>query len=194
MVIVSQYDVSFNEKKVFFIKSSEKCSCPVCDGALISRDSRLRKVIRKSGEVIRIRVRRLKCTVCEKLHTELPDFIHPFKQYESAAVQSALDGNHDDCPAEDSTIRRWRTEFQQQTEQINGILTALWMQSSGRHWYVLSAFSLLDTIIQSQKDWLSFVNRTLLNSGYAAYTQSAFCPEYGCATLSSPSKRKGQPP
>jgi hypothetical protein len=68
------------------------------------------------------------------------------------------------------------------------------MQSSGRHWYVLSAVSLLDTIIQSQKDWLSFVNRTLLNAGYAAYTQSAFCPEYGCATLSSSSKRKGQPP
>jgi len=193
MIIVSQYDISFNNKTGVFVKSREKSVCPVCDSKLRSRDSRLRKVIREDGTSIHVRIRRLRCDRCCKLHSELPDFIQPRKQHEVKTIQAALE-HKADCITEESTIRRWRREFQLKREQINGILTSIWSRETGRHWNILSAFSLLDTIMETMDNWLAFVNRTIANRGFGTYTQFVFCPSDDCATLSSSLQRKGQSP
>ncbi|MDR1979898.1 MAG: DUF6431 domain-containing protein [Synergistaceae bacterium] len=64
----------------------ETVSCPFCGGFLTARDSRTRFVIRKDGERETWIVRRLRCCSCGKLHTELPQFILPFKHYEALAI------------------------------------------------------------------------------------------------------------
>lgn len=170
---------------VFFVKSKEKSYCPCCKGDLRSRDSRLRKVIRSDGTTEHIRIRRLKCSLCGKLHVELPDFIHPFKQYETETVQAALDNRANDCIAEESTIRRWKSQFNHTKQQINGFLTSLWVKEMQQHWNLLSTFSLLESIILNHEHWLAFVNRILLNSGFPAYTQFAFCLSNECDNLTS---------
>lgn len=180
-------------KQVFFVKSREKSVCPICDAMLHSRDSRLRKVICEDGTSIQIRIRRLRCGQCQTLHSELPDSIQPFKQHEVKTIQAALE-QRTDCIAEGSTMQCWRREFRSRRIQINGILTSLWSRETGRHWNILSALSLLDTIMKTTDDWLAFVNRTLVNAGFGTYTQFAFCPPESCATLSSSLERKGQPP
>ncbi|MCR2019140.1 hypothetical protein NSB04_05190 [Blautia pseudococcoides] len=60
----------------------------------------------------------------------------------------------------------WRWEFRSRRKQINGILTSLWSWETGRHWNILSALSLLATIMKTTDNWLAFVNRTLVNAGF----------------------------
>jgi len=42
------------------------------------------------------------------MHLEIPDFIAPHKHYSAEVIQQALSQNQSFCPADDSTIRRWR--------------------------------------------------------------------------------------
>ena len=82
--------------------------CPSCDSRLKVRDSRLRKVIDSSGNTLVFSLPRLFCPQCKKLHILLPDIIKPFKSYSRLVIDNARAGQIMDCPADDSTIRRWR--------------------------------------------------------------------------------------
>lgn len=177
------------------VKSNEKSFCPRCGGSLNSRDSRLRKLILPDGTKSTVRIRRFKCRECGKLHAELPDFIHPFRHYSSKSIQNALDRKSNQCPAEDSTIRRWIRTFQKAMDSIEAALISAWMQETGRPWELIRKNSLLGTIQkQHPEDWLAFVNRRLLTLGFGTYTQFAFCPEPAHDTLFLKYKGKGHVP
>lgn len=110
-------------------------------------------------------------------------------------IQEALDGNQEECPAEDSTIRRWIHTFGKALSNLESALISIWMQEKGTPWNLLKRISLLEKIKQLYpKNWLAFVNQRLLRFGFGIYTQFAFCPEPIHDTLTSKHKRKGQAP
>lgn len=180
---------------MFLVLSNEKLPCPYCGGKLLSRDSRLRKLIHTDGSSRTLRIRRLLCKSCGKLHAELPDIIQPFKHYASEVIQQALDGDPQKCPAENSTIRRWIREFTDSLEALDCSLIALWMHENRKSWNLLKRISLLCQIKEEHPDnWYAFVTRRLINSGFAPHTRFAFCPPGGYGKLSPTQLRKGNLP
>lgn len=87
--------------------------CPICKGTLKYYD-KVSRIVRTKGGIKRtIRVRRLKCVVCRKLHRELPRFIFPYKQYEADIITGVIDRlittetlGFEDYPCE-MTMNRW---------------------------------------------------------------------------------------
>ena len=72
------------------IIGTEVSVCPLCAGILSYRDSRLRPCKNLYGEITPYQLRRLRCSPCEILHTEIPDVIQPYKHYDSKTIQSVL--------------------------------------------------------------------------------------------------------
>lgn len=90
------------------IHSMDTPYCPECGVMLSGYDTRLRHIIDGVGAVYWFRLRRLRCSGCGKLHLELPDFMQPYKHYEAQHIREVLSSKVDFCPADDSTIRRWK--------------------------------------------------------------------------------------
>ena len=128
------------------------------------------------GELYRFFVRRLRCQTCKKLHTELPSIIQPYKHYGSEAIQSVLDGNEAGCAADNSTIRRWETEFKLAEPDTNQRLASVYAQITDDAVPMSSTSKILDVIKTSCKRWLSYVMALLINSGHKICTRFAFCP------------------
>lgn len=111
MIIAVNYIEEYDEKKdVYKIRNTDAPVCPDCAQLLSGYDTRRRHVVESSGAVRWFKLRRLKCTNCERLHLELPDFMVPKKHYDSRVIQDVLSGQTASCPADDSTIRRWRSK------------------------------------------------------------------------------------
>jgi hypothetical protein len=122
-------------------------------------------------------VRRLRCRSCGKIHTELPDFILPYKHYEAPAIQKTLDDEPDaSCAADDSTLRRWRESFAEASPLIIALLTALYMKVANNAAPLFHFGGILSNIRARQKHWLTFVFQLLINSGHRLRTRFAFCP------------------
>ena len=77
------------------MNGNEVTCCPVCAGSLIFRDRRLRGVKNEFGEKDVYSLRRLRCESCGKIHTELPDFIVPYKRHCAATIERAAHGELD---------------------------------------------------------------------------------------------------
>lgn len=179
IIIISNYTTLFNEDtNLFKVIRREALSCPFCRGPLAARDSRLRFVIRDDGSRESWIVRRLQCRSCGKLHTELPDFIIPYKHYEAPAIQHTLDDEPDNsCAADDSTLRRWRKSFAEASPLFIALLTALYMKAANTAAPLFQFDDILSHIrAMRQKHWLTFVFRLLINSGHRLRTRFAFCP------------------
>lgn len=63
-------------------------------------------------------VPRYKCIECGKIHRHLPDYILPYKQYESEIIRGVVEGiitsetlGYEDYPCE-MTMIRWKTEHE----------------------------------------------------------------------------------
>ena len=128
------------------------------------------------GELYRFFVRRLRCHTCEKFHTELPSIIQPYRHYASDAIQSVLDGNEAGCAADNSTIRRWKTEFDFVEPDINQRLASVHAQVTDETVAIENTSKVLDVIKTKCEHWLAFVMALLINSGHKICTQFAFCP------------------
>ena len=150
----------------------------MCNGKLDYRDSKLRKVINLFGETRSFLLRRLRCTECKKLHTELPDTIQPYKHYDSDTIQSILDDCAEAlaCAADDSTVRRWKNEFTEAEPDINQRLASVYAHLSNGEVPIAATVHILDRIKAKAKRWLAFVMKLLINSGHKICTQFAFCP------------------
>lgn len=109
MIILTQYRI-ISKNGIYRAVSDKPNVCPVCGGTLKVRDSKRRRVILTEGEVRTFSLRRLKCTRCGTLHQELPDLIVPHKHYSRDVITRALNGTSLSCPAENSTIYRWRQQ------------------------------------------------------------------------------------
>lgn len=129
------------------------------------KDSRNRHCLNGKGERLELRIRRLKCRSCGKIHTELPDFLQPFKHYVSQVIEDVLDKVTTSCPAEGSTIRRWKQWLIQSTEKINGILMAIRLFFTRAAIPLMAPASLLQSLRSTGPGWLKKAMRQLANSG-----------------------------
>lgn len=100
----------------------------------------------------------------------------PHKHYSVDAIQTVLDGAKPDCPAEESTMNRWKASFRKMKSRIEAMLIALWIWEHSKPYPLFSAGSLLDAIKSTDGCWLKSVTYRLVNSGYIQHTQFAFCP------------------
>jgi len=91
--------------------------CPVCNSTLKYFDTKKRKLFDYGREVELVRIRRLKCERCNKIHSELPKEIIPHKHYRKEVIKDVLEYwiDHGDPIAEDGpvdiTMDRWRKEY-----------------------------------------------------------------------------------
>jgi hypothetical protein len=60
-----------------------------------------------------IRIRRLCCQECKATHRELPDFLTPYKHYETALIEKTVNASPEtiDADVEESTILRWKAWY-----------------------------------------------------------------------------------
>lgn len=157
---------------MFFVVSSEELpSCPVCNGTLRYRDSRLRICKKEGGIVTRLMIRRLKCTQCHTYHNELPDCLAPYKHYESEVISGVLDEvvSPDDDDSEDfpsfQTMLRWLRWFQMNLANIEGYLRNIRLHALPGIGKELLTESLLDTTRKTYQNWLEIILRIIYNSG-----------------------------
>lgn len=108
VVLVTEYRLEYDARaREYKIRSTRSPLCPGCGCLLSGYDTRARKIIDSDGETYTFRLRRLRCPRCRALHLEIPDLIRPHKHYSAETIRQALqDGSS--CPADDSTIRRWK--------------------------------------------------------------------------------------
>lgn len=52
-------------------------------------------------------LRRLRCSHCKKLHTEIPDKLLPYKRYEMKAIEAIFNRKGAACVASERTKKRW---------------------------------------------------------------------------------------
>jgi len=149
------------------------------------RDSRDRVCQHEDGIRRVYRLRRLYCKHCRKIHTELPDFMQPFKRYAAEAVEAVIDGRSETCPAEESTMRKWSGWFSNRKAMLESRIRALKQSLEGVVLSVLSPPSLLQEIRSTGIGWLSLLTRQLVNSGNEIHTCFACCPSNGRGILVS---------
>ena len=92
-------------------------TCPVCGGNLKHYDKVLRIIRTKGGCIQKIKIRRLKCIMCNKIHRELPLFIIPYKHYIASIIEGVLEGyitpdtiGFEDYPCEVTMMRWWNAK------------------------------------------------------------------------------------
>jgi len=179
MIIVPKFELKFNEEtKIYTIVPLIPCKCPLCGGAVYHRDYKARDSKKLNGEIWHFILRRLLCDECEKLHTEIPDIIQPYKHYDSETIQSAIDGGEKarDCVADESTISRWKADFVKAAPDIEQRLASVYARDTDETIPVLSSITLIAYIRAMQKCWLAFVMALLINGGHKLCTRFAFCP------------------
>ena len=115
MIILHNYKSELQKSNchdvVINIKNNEASMCPDCNVLCSGYDTRLRRVIKSDSKRITYRLRRVLCPSCDSLHLELPDFIRPYKQYSGDVIDDAVNDMGNDCPAENSTIWRWKKNY-----------------------------------------------------------------------------------
>lgn len=66
--------------------------CPYCGGRLIHYDTVSRILRTKRGTNTRVKLRRLQCKVCSRVHREIPEYISPYKRYEAEVISGVTEG------------------------------------------------------------------------------------------------------
>lgn len=109
MVTITDYIVEYDQNKnAYLIISRKPLFCPRCGCKLSGYDNRRRHVVDTAGDKYWLLLRRYRCVGCGKLHVAAPSFITPQKHYEASVIADVKAGRIDACPADNSTIRRWR--------------------------------------------------------------------------------------
>lgn len=176
MVMVSSFKTKYNKETGFYeVISNIAHRCPYCGGELTYRDRVVRKSKNSAGDILHYLLRRFLCKLCGKLHREIPGCIQPYKHYDSAAIQSVLDGGKD-CGAENSTTYRWMRDFKKAEPDISQRLASVFAQMGGDKAPILAANEILTKIRADIGRWLPYVMELLINSGQKLCTQFAFCP------------------
>ena len=193
MISLSSFSVKYNEEKKYFqVITSESPTCPHDGGRLEYRDSVRRTVLNMYSEATLYLLRRLLCSVCGALHRELPNTIQPYKHYGSEVIQAVIDDSGDAacCAADDSTIRRWKSDFSEAEPDIKQRLTSVYSRMVESTVTAASSECILDRIRAGEKNWLAFVTGLLVNCGHKIRTRFAFCQRSFSATMVSAGKNK----
>lgn len=145
----------------------------MCEGNLKRRDKKKRLFKLPGGKQHLIQINRLKCISCGKHHTELPDFLTPYKQYTTEVIESVIDGRitpedleTEDYPCE-GTMNHWKWWFLFNRENIEGQVRsgAYTLLDMGTD-FLNSSSSLLDELRRRiPKGWLKTVISFIYNTG-----------------------------
>ncbi len=84
--------------------------CPVCSAEMRVKDSKRRYIKDGSGYKLPFNFRRFYCPICNQIHTEIPDIVTPYCQYDNATRVRVKSGEYGEFSGDDSTIRKWRTK------------------------------------------------------------------------------------
>ncbi len=102
--------------------------CPRCGGKVHRHGSRRRQAV-TAGAKQWCRILRFLCPLCRKTFTRLPPFLLPFKHYVASEIEGVLrhifeGGRISKAPsgADESTFRRWVTEFSRNLPQWAGLV------------------------------------------------------------------------
>ena len=106
VVIITRY-IIIPQGELWEVKNKKAARCPRCQSIMSGYDRRRRKGIDGSGAVHVYQLHRVKCPQCRAVHLLLPDFLQKYKHYTADVISAAVE-DPSRCPAEDSTIRRWR--------------------------------------------------------------------------------------
>jgi len=159
-------------KKIFLIESSAISYCPICAKQLFYKDSCKRIMLLEGRERRIYIIRRLTCSLCEKIHRELPDCFVPYKHYSSEIISGTLDGyvspeddDSSDYPCE-ATMKKWKHWLIANQLRIDGYLKSIGYHLPGFSEELLkSGMSLLEELRRSNERWLETILRFIYNSG-----------------------------
>ena len=180
MVIISDYRINAIGDSEYQCESHEAPTCPCCGEPLFYRNRRKRIMKTYGGVESHIWVRRLKCKKCNKLHTELPDCLVPYKHYATEVIENVVDEvmTEDDDRTEEypceETMHIWKEWIGFNTVQIEGML-----RSIGNRFLDLSeallttADSIFGKLRENGAGWLSICERAIYNTGGKFLTKPA---------------------
>lgn len=166
---------------MFYVRSSETCTCPVCDTDLKVIGSRKRTLIQSDGTGIKLIIRRLKCRSehCGRIHHELPNLAVPYKRHEAETIEQIIaspDETEATHPCEASTVYRIKVWFSLLREYLESSIQALkeLYRNDAVLYEELSALLPLRDAYQGKAGWLKRLVRILVNSGRWQQTRSAY--------------------
>lgn len=108
MLIITAFREDLRADGVRVIHNLDRPACPECGRKPSGYDRRRRVLLDDRGEPSVYLLRRLWCANCRRLHLEAPDCIQPQKHYTAQLIAGTVSGAVECCPADDSTIRRWK--------------------------------------------------------------------------------------
>lgn len=142
--------------------------------------SRHRVYIDGTGEKTTLVIRRLRCLHCGQIHHELPDILVPYKRYGSESIEAAIVGEGGlTVPSDESTIRRWRTWFQEMFNYFLGCLLSIAIRYGkesveGTSRLPESKFQRIWHHVGDAPGWLARLVRPIVNLNLWVHTRSAF--------------------
>ncbi len=179
MYIISEYVLRENPQKGFFYRSLEEFICPVCGHRKRTViGSRKRSFLDRAGSRKVLRIRRLKCNSCHKIHHELPDCLIPYKRHCSFTIEAAQkDPETLGADVEQSTLYKWKKWAQRLGTRFLGVLESLRLQAGIRDPGTLlagSVFQRVRDLTGTDRHWLTVAVRFLVNANYYMQTRTAF--------------------
>jgi hypothetical protein len=120
-----------------------------------------------------IRIRRLRCKECRKIHRQLPDAILPYKHYLAEVIEEVLDGvEPEPTGPETSTQVRWRSWFLWTKAILEAVLVSIQIRELGLLQKLLGDETPLAGRRRKGGCWLADSMRQSINAGYPAYIPS----------------------
>ena len=123
MLSRSQYRLE-NRGGIFFVNANVALHCPICGGTLVFLSRRSRFVISYTGDKERLKIRRMRCSECGKIHHELPDYLVPYKWHCAETIESVITGNSENVPCETNVIRKIKSWWSAMSAYFTNIMIA----------------------------------------------------------------------
>lgn len=126
-------------------------------------------------------IRRMRCEMCKKIHHELPDILVPYKRYVSESIEEVISTfSPIHVAADESTLYRWKSWFNQWAPYAIGCLTSIGIQLQMEQpaWDLSeptqTVLQKIGRFVEESPGWLSRVVRSLSNIHLWVHTRSAF--------------------
>jgi hypothetical protein len=180
MVIVHDYWLDDKAAEgIFYVRSNETQMCPICGSVLSVSGSRKRGMLEECGGKKILRIRRLWCDRCRRIHHELPDIIVPYKRYGQEAIENILSDRKQHsttCPCELSTVKRIKLWFFLVREYYESTLKSLkaYWEEDEEITAMISRILPLSEYHRHAAGWLKVLVRLLVNSNRWLHTRSAW--------------------
>jgi hypothetical protein len=149
--------------------------------------TRDRKSKERSGETKVYNIPRLSCNHCGRIYHELPDFLVPYKRYESACIERVLSKpSHHDIPADESTLYRWFDWFKNFVDSWVGCLMSIMLRTKQENIPLnltsadsQTALHRIGRLVGNAPRCLERIVRPIVNINLWVHTRSAFLSEGG---------------